>query len=166
MACNNEPAPTEATADTAKETPAAAASVTMPYTPMYTTFTDDVSDNDVLTVLNSYKAWETGDMQALKATYADTTSTTTADGVTVRASADSVINFQKPYRDKISSVKINMTAWKKMHSVDHNEDWVCVWYDEIDTYKNGKVDSASYEDDNMLVNGKIAVYSTHKQVKK
>ncbi len=74
IACNNEAAPAEEPgADTSNvaETPAAPA-VTLPYTPVYeSAWTDDVSDNDLLTVLNSYKHWETGDLAALKSTLAD-----------------------------------------------------------------------------------------------
>jgi hypothetical protein len=45
--------------------------------------------------------------------------------------------------------------------VDKNEDWVNVWYKEVDYFKSGKVDSTGYEDDNLLRDGKIAYISSH-----
>jgi hypothetical protein len=59
-----------------------------------------------------------------------------------------------------------MTAWNKMYSTDKNEGFVVTWYDETDTYKNGKVDSASYQDINMMKDGKIIYYSQYKRPKK
>jgi hypothetical protein len=54
-----------------------------------------------------------------------------------------------------------MYAWTANHSVDRNEDWVNVWYEESDTYKTGLVDSAAFEDDNQLKNGKIVYVASH-----
>ena len=54
-------------------------------------------------------------------------------------------------------------AWTSNHSVDKNEDWVNVWYKEVDTYKSGKVDSLDYEDDSRLKDGKIVWISSHEQ---
>ena len=51
-------------------------------------------------------------------------------------------------RDSLSSVKITMDVWLKNHSLKDSNDYINVWYKEIDTYKSGKVDSANYEDDN------------------
>jgi len=41
------------------------------------------------------------------------------------------------------------------HSVDKNEDWVNIWYKEIDVYKNGRIDSIELQDDNLMKNCKI-----------
>jgi hypothetical protein len=69
----------------------------------------------------------------------------------------------KKYRDSLSKVQLTLYAWTSNHSVDKNEEWVNVWYKEIDTYKTGKVDSVDYEDDNLLKGGKIAWTSSHSQ---
>jgi hypothetical protein len=47
--------------------------------------------------------------------------------------------------------------------VDSNQEWVNDWYKEVDTYKTGKIDSAFYEDDNRLKDGKIVWASSHVQ---
>ncbi|MEO5649139.1 MAG: hypothetical protein ABIR03_04350 [Ginsengibacter sp.] len=69
----------------------------------------------------------------------------------------------KASRDSISSVKITMDVWLKNHSIKDNNDYINVWYKEIDTYKSGGIDSANFEDDNLVKGGIIVWYSSHKQ---
>jgi len=141
--------------------------INLPYEASYTTdFTNNVSDSDLLVVLNSYKAWENGDMNALRATMGDSMYVNGASGFKFAGLTDSLMKEWQLSRDSMSSVKITMDVWIKNHAVKDNADYINVWYKEIDTYKNGKVDSANYEDDNGLRNGKIIWFSQHKQVLK
>lgn len=141
-----------------------ASSIHLPYSANYTTnFTNNVSDSDLLTVLNSYKAWETGDLKALRATMGDSMYVNGADGFHFAGLTDSLMKDWQIMRDSLSSVKITMDVWLKNHAVKDSNNYINVWYKEIDTYKTGKVDSANYEDDNGLKNGKIIWYSSHKQ---
>ena len=142
---------------------AAAATVTLPYTAAYSSNFVPGKQTDVATVLESYKAWETGDMKALKATFSDTTSMTFPDGTTVKLTADSMATMAGKYRDSLSKVVLTFDAWTSNHSVDKNQDWVNVWYKEVDSYKTGKVDSTYYEDDNQVKDGKIVWTSSHSQ---
>jgi hypothetical protein len=164
IACNSGPTPAaDASIDTSKAAAPASAAVTLPYTAEYATLTDDVSDANLLVVLNSYKTWENGDMTGVRSTLADSVYYHSWSGWEFNGTGDSLLTYWKLSRDSLSSVNIKMTAWRKQHSVEKNEDWVSVWYDEVDKYKIGKVDSASYQDDNLVVNGKIKVFSQHKQ---
>lgn len=139
-------------------------SLTLPYTAGYATeFTNDVPDSSLLLVLNSYKAWENGDIKALRSTMGDSMYVNGSDGFKFKGHTDSLMNAWLKARDSLSSVVITMDVWLKNHSVKDNRDYINVWYKEIDTYKSGKVDSANYEDDNGLQNGKIIWYSSHKQ---
>lgn len=143
------------------------ASIQLPYTASYATeFTNNVSDSDLLTVLNSYKAWETGDLKALRSTMGDSMHFNAADGFKFAGLTDSVMRNWQTSRDSLSSVKIIMDVWLKNHSVKDSANYINVWYKEIDTYKTGKVDSANYEDDNGIKNGKIIWYSSHRQTLK
>jgi hypothetical protein len=138
--------------------------IKLPYTATYTTdFTNNVSDSDLLVVLNSYKAWETGDLKALRATMGDSIYVDAADGFRFAGLTDSLMKNWEIMRDSLSSVKIMMDVWLKNHAVKDGQDYINVWYKEIDTYKTGKVDSANYEDDNGIKNGKIIWFSSHKQ---
>jgi hypothetical protein len=89
-----------------------------------------------------------------------------ADGFRFAGLTDSLMKDWKTMRDSLSSVKITMEVWLKNHSEKDSGNFINVWYKEIDTYKTGKVDSANYEDDNGLKNGKIIWYSSHKQLLK
>ena len=159
VACN----PKDETKETAATT-TTGSSVALPYTAGYSTdFNNNVSDSDLLTVLNSYKYWEEGDMKALRTTMGDSMSVNMSDGYHFSGLADSVMGVWSKYRDSLSSVKIDMGVWLKNHSVKDSSNFINVWYKEIDTFKSGKVDSANYEDDNLIKNGKIIWLSSHKQ---
>ena len=98
--------------------------VTMPYTPDYSSSFIAGKQADALTVLNSYKAWETGDMASMADTYADSVSFNFADGSSFIGTRDSAMAMAKKYREDFSSLKIDMDAWMPLHSTDKNQDWV------------------------------------------
>jgi len=142
-------------------------SIELPYEASYTTdFTNDVPDSDLLVVLNSYKAWENGDMAILRATMGDSMYVRGASGFRFAGLTDSLMNDWTLSRDSMSSVKITMNVWTKNHAVKDSSNYVNVWYKEIDTYKTGRVDSANYEDDNGVKDGKVTWFSSHKQILK
>jgi ketosteroid isomerase-like protein len=155
VACNTAPSSEAKTADSASPAKASEPALTMPYT---ASFSSDISigkQSDALTVLNSYKAWETGDMTALANTLSDSVDMNFSDGTKFTGTRDSAVQMAKKYRDDIASIKIDVDVWLPVHSNDKNEDAVLVWYKEIDTYKNGKVDSNHYSEINGLKDGKI-----------
>jgi len=139
----------------------------LPYTPSYSSnWTQDVSDADLKTVLMSYKNWEDGNIAQLSNQMGDTVEVDMSNGDHfVKSNAD-LMKFWGNARDSMTSVKINMAAWNKMYSTDKKDAFVVTWYDETDTYKNGKVDSASYQDINMIKDGKIVYYAQYKRPKK
>lgn len=154
-ACNNEKK------EEPKETTSA---ITMPYTASFSSqFNSNVSDSDVLTVLNSYKYWESGNMDGLAGTLGDSLYFQSWDGMHVSGTRADIIKLWTSHRDSMSKVEISMDVWTKQHSIDRNNDAVLVWYKEIDTYKNGKVDSADYADVNEMKNGKVYWYSQYRQ---
>lgn len=150
--------------DESKPATVTASSVTLPYTAGYSTdFNNNVSDSDLLVVLNSYKYWENADLKALRSTLGDSVAAESPDGNKFSGKADSIMKIWTLYRDSLSSVSIKMDVWLKNHSVKDSANFINVWYKEIDTFKTGKVDSANYEDDNMVKDGKIVWISSHKQ---
>ena len=146
------------------KTSSTASSVKLPYEAMYTTdFTNNVSDSDLLMVMNSYKYWETGDLAALRTTMGDSMSVDGSDGFKFNGLTDSLMKPWQTSRDSMSSIVIKMDVWLKNHSVKDSMDYINVWYKEIDTYKTGRVDSANYSDVNGLKNGKVVWFSSFKQ---
>jgi hypothetical protein len=152
----------------AKTADAKADSVTMPYKASYSSsFTISDNQKNEQAVLQSYKDWEDNKLSNAPAYYADTVSWDSATGIkVVKARRDSLMHFFQKFRDSLSSVKIDIVAVTNLHSTDKNTDWVGVWYKETDTYKTGKVDSAFYQDDNNVVNGKIVYTSSKRQLLK
>lgn len=133
----------------------------LPYTAMYSSQFVPGKQSDLVTVLGSYKDWETNDMKSMRNTFGDSVEFRHSSGLIIKNTGDGFVDQAAKVRDSLSKVEINMYAWLASHSVDKNEDWVNVWYEEIDTYKTGAVDSAAYEDDNQLKNGKIVYVASH-----
>jgi len=154
---------TEPAATAAKDSVTATPSVPLPYTAVYSSTFVPGKPADVLTVLNNYKAWQDNDMAALRATIGDSITMYFPSGLILSLTGDSATKEAKKYRDSLSKVELTFYAWTSNHSVDKNEEWVNVWYKEKDTHKSGKVDSADYEDDNRLKDGKIVWASSHEQ---
>jgi len=138
--------------------------VALPYTAAYSSdWTDEVSDEDLLAVLNSYKNWETGDMTKLAETLADSVTFLAWDGFKFSGTKGELMDRWSKSRDSLSTIEITVDAWRKSHSKDKDANFIGIWYKEITTNKNGKVDSAYYQDDNLVKDGKIVWYSQHKQ---
>lgn len=167
FSCNN--AEVKSATDT-KDTTAAtksAPAVDLPYTADYeSNWSDNVSDADLKMVMNTYKDWADNNMAGLEAALADTVTIDMSNGTRLEKPKADIINIWKNNRDSLSSVKIKMDAWHKMYATDKGDQYVVTWYDETDTYKNGKVDSASYHDINQIKNGKLVWYSQYKRPKK
>ncbi|HEY4966751.1 MAG TPA: hypothetical protein VII28_10145 [Puia sp.] len=160
LACKDSSTP-PAAAPAAGNDSAVAAVITMPYVAAYSSNFVPGKQADVLTVLNNYKAWETNDMKALRATTWDSITIDFPDGSRMSGTSDSLVKMAAKFRDSLSKVVLTFDAWVSNHSVDKNQDWVNVWYKEIDYRKSGKVDSMYYEDDNLLRDGKIVYTSSH-----
>jgi len=154
---------TESTAATPAKDSVTAPAVTLAYTAEYSSSFVPGKPTDVATVLDSYKAWETNDMKAMRATLGDSVMFYFPSGYIFNGTGDSLVKVSAKYRDSLSKVVLTFYAWTSNHSVDKNEDWVNVWYKEVDTYKSGKVDSLDYEDDSRLKDGKIVWISSHEQ---
>ncbi len=163
LSCNNEKEKTAATETATTEKPA----VDLPYKASYSSsFTTDVSDADLKMVLMTYKDWENNNLSSVSAALADTVTVDFSTGDRVKAPRADIIKMFTTYRDSLSSVKVDMQGWQKMYATDKKEGYIVTWYDETDTYKNGKVDSASYHDINQVKDGKIIWYAQYKRPKK
>ena len=154
-------ATTSSTDSTAKST------VDLPYTPTYSSsWSNDVSDADLKMVLTTYKDCADNNMSGLGNSMADTVNLDMSSGDHKKLTRADLTKLWSTYRDSLSSVKIDMAGWNKMYSTDKKEGYIVTWYDETDTYKTGKVDSASYHDINQVKDGKIVWYSQYKRPKK
>ncbi|HXL55976.1 MAG TPA: nuclear transport factor 2 family protein [Chitinophagaceae bacterium] len=158
---------TNKSATTNESGTAASTSDSFPFKASYSSNFTPVKASTIKDVLDWYKAWETGDMNALKNHFADSVTMNFPDGGKFSGTRDSLMYYASRFRDSLSKVEFDFVAWVGNHSVDKNEDWLNVWYKEIDTYKTGKIDSAYYQDDNRLSkDGKVDFIDSHKRVLK
>jgi ketosteroid isomerase-like protein len=164
FACKNNESKTKGMATTTDSTSKTVAD--LPYTAAYSSqWNTDVSDKDLKMVLMSYKDWENNNMQGLGNAMADSVEVDMSGGEHFKKTNADLMKMWAGHRDSLSSVKINMEAWNKMYSTDKKDSYIVTWYEETDTYKNGKVDSASYHDINQVKDGKIIWYSQFKRPK-
>lgn len=164
LSCNTEKEKTATETGTDTSVAVEKSTVDLPYKASYSSsFTTDVSDEDLKLVLTSYKDWSAGNFDGLSNALGDSVEYDANDGSSMHLPKAELIKLWKTYRDSMSSVTIEMHAWQKMYASDKKEGHVVTWYKEIDTYKNGKVDSATYHDINRVKDGKITWYSTMKR---
>jgi hypothetical protein len=158
VACNQKD---NSNTGTVPQDSASAAGAGLPYKAMYSSRFVPGKQSDLINVLDSYKYWEGNNMKSMRNTFGDSVEFHHFSGFIFKNTGDSFVRHTAKVRDSLSKVEITMYAWMANHSVDQNEDWVNVWYEETDTYKSGLVDSAGYEDDNRLKDGKIVYVASH-----
>jgi hypothetical protein len=162
LSCNSEG--TKTASDTMATDSPTKANLNLPFEPLYSgSFTDDVSDADLAMVIGTYKDWQDGNSSGLEAILADSVDYDASNGFSKKLPKADLIGMWKTYRDSLSSVKIDMYAWRKMYAADKKEGHIVTWYKEIDTYKDGRVDSATYHDINGVKDGKMVWYSSMKR---
>ena len=141
-----------------------ASSITLPYTPTYSVDVDqNVSDDDLLVVLNSYKDWETGNMGNLRNAFGDSISFNGWDGTNFNGLTDSLLTKWSASRDSLSEVKIEIHVWMKNHFLKDDHRNITLWYTETDTYKDGNVVKFEMHDINQVKDGKIIWYSQYRR---
>jgi PBP1b-binding outer membrane lipoprotein LpoB len=161
FSCNNSK--TEVASATT-DTTAKMAMTDMPYTVTYSSnFTDNVSDADLKMVLMTYKDWANGNISNLSNSMGDSVYVEFNTGDKFNGTKADLMKIWSKTRDSLSSVTIEMEAWKKMYEPNKKDAAILTWYKEIDTYKTGKVDSGYYHDINGIKNGKISNYSQYKR---
>lgn len=163
LSCNNENSKTDGKTVTAADT-SSGSHLSLPFKALYSSsFSDNVSDADLTMVMGTYKDWQDGNIGGIEAVLADSVDYDASSGVSKTYAKNALAQLWKTYRDSLSSVKIEMYAWRKMYTTDKKEAHVVTWYKEIDTYKDGRIDSAMYHDINGLENGKLSWYSSMKR---
>lgn len=105
-------------------------------------------------VMKSLKAYENGDIDASLTAFADSVELR-FDGYRDKLSKDSLKKMFTKSRGDLSALKVKMGDWESVISKDKKEEYVTLWYKEIQTDKKGKTDSLVIVDDLKIENGKI-----------
>jgi hypothetical protein len=89
-------------------------------------------------ILNLWKDWDDNTFDRHDY-FADTVVMYLPDGTVVHGKAASLEGAKK-YRGTMASCKSMVHGWVPLTSIDQNEDAVCVWGTEVDTFADGKVE--------------------------
>lgn len=92
-------------------------------------------------VLALWKSWEGGDLSTSKDLFADSVEIYLADGSKIAGPRDSVLAGAQQFRSSLSSSVPSVDVIFAARSTDKNEEWALVWGKEVNTSKDGKVDS-------------------------
>jgi hypothetical protein len=132
------------------------------FKPVYSSEFVPGKQNDIAVVLKVFRAWENNDMKVIKDNFTDSVELFFPTGDIFKNTIDSFIKIASAYFiDSLNKKEIIFYSWIADHSVEKNEDWVRIWYKEIDSYKNGQIDSIELQDDNLMKNGKIEKVYSH-----
>ncbi len=138
-ACNSqEPVKTDTMTSTADPT---MKEITSPYVLGYSSKFVIDEPNNAETVMTLWKDWDNGDLSAHKDLFADSVEMHFADGSMMHASRDSVVAAAQGFRNTFTSATSSVNAVMAAKSTDKDENWAIIWGKEVNTDKNGKVDS-------------------------
>lgn len=156
----------KATVETVTEIPAEKPAVTFPYAASYSS---DFSIGDpALTkkVLDMYKALESRQYDTLGTYYADTVNWRNFAEDDLILSRDKLIGKIRAFREQFRELKETPIAFTAIHSNDRNDDWVITWIKEKVTYRNGKQDSATYQECWRFRDGKVYMHDSYAKYKR
>ena len=155
--CNSKSdAPASGTADSTKTAAAGTEELNYPY--KLSKPYQDWQPGDkkhAVTAMGSLKGFETNDMAACMAGFADSIDVR-LDGLQQKFSKDSLTKFFTAERSRYANMRIDMGDWESVVSKDGKTEYVTMWYKQVWTDKAGKTDSLAVVDDCKMVNGKIA----------
>jgi hypothetical protein len=136
-ACNNGDQETKIASASASEP----AKVDLPYEIGYSSQFEIADAAKSKIILDIWKDFDQGTLEHCKNMFADSVTINLAGGQNSHASRDSIIAMVQNYRNTMAAVTSKVDAVLSTRSTDKNQNWVCVWGSELDTYKDGKMDS-------------------------
>lgn len=157
ISCNNDDKKEEKPADAAKSADVKTPALEYPYTldKPYSNWQPGDQQHAV-NALKALKAFETGDIAGCVTYFGDSVELR-FDNYEDKLSNDSLKKSFTAQRAGFSGIVIKMGDWESVISADKKEEWVTMWYKQIETTKTGKTDSMAVVDDCKIMNGKIVV---------
>lgn len=157
LKCNNTQPNTDVkSADTTTTAVTSSEKIDYAYLPLNhePDFWEKGDQKNIAIVLNSLKGFETKNVEQALAPFADTVNWQVG-GVDAKLSKDSLRSMFTNDLKNLASVKIIMNDYESVISKDKKQEYVSLWYKQINTDMKGKVDSMICMDDAKMVNGKI-----------
>ncbi len=126
---------------TAKDSVVAMKPIQSPYAIGYSSSFAIDEPKNAETLLALWKTYDNGDLNAGKGMIADSIEMYMADGMSMHATRDSATAIVQKFRSSLKAAVSHVDAVMALKSTDKNEHWACIWGTEIDTHKDGKIDS-------------------------
>jgi hypothetical protein len=148
VSCNsNQPTPAAEPAKPATDSAVAVApTINSPYEIGYSSKFIMGNPKNAESILTLWKDYDNGNLSAHKEILADTFAAYLGGGAQLRAARDSAIGIIQKHRDALKAAVDRVDAVMAVRSTDKNEDWVLIWGTEIDTHKDGKMDSVNLQE--------------------
>jgi hypothetical protein len=113
-------------------------------------------------VLQVWKMFETANIQAMKAYFADSVKYDDAQGMHFYGPADKLLAYAKSDIDGLDSMRFDIFAWESAHVNDKNEDWVNIWSRERRYGKNGgKADTVLMQENWKIKEGRVTEFNQY-----
>jgi hypothetical protein len=159
-ACNSKP---DGAADPGAATRPVQDTLTYPYKAIYSSdITSPGNPVYAQKVLQVWKNFEMGNIQAMKPYFADTVTYDDASGMRFRGSVDKLLAFAAEDIQNLDSMRFDLFEWRSSHTNDKNEDWVNIWSAERRYPKNGKADTILMQENWKIQNGRVVYFNQFK----
>jgi len=143
FACNAEE---KKGADTKGGVAGSSAADSLLYKPTYSSAFEMGDAKNVASLMNVWKAWDDGNLQAGRKYFADSMRFYLRDGSKSDGPTDSTLAGGQMYRNIFTSVKSTVHVVFPLKSTDKKDNWVCIWGTEVTTDKQGKIDSVGIQE--------------------
>ena len=133
--------------------------------PFTATYSSDITipsnPGIALKVLQVWKSFETGQIQAMKPFFADTVIYEDASGMRFHGPTDNLLAYAKKDIEGLDSMRFDISVWQSAHVNDKNEDWVSIWSTERRYPKNGKPDTVLMQENWQVKDGKVVLFNQY-----
>jgi hypothetical protein len=170
-ACNNattSTSSTDTTANTATVTTDQSQNVSYAYPVEYSSDFIIGDPKYAQTVLELWKDYDDNAFDRHADAFADSVTMDLSDGTGfMNSPKDSVLKSVKAYRSSLKNAVSSVEVVTALKPKGKDETWVCVWGREVDTHKDGKMDSVYYNENWMFnKDGKVAYMSQYQATPK
>lgn len=112
-------------------------------------------------VLRVWKAFEQGQILAMKPYFADTVIYEDASGMRFHGPVDQLLAFAQKDIAGLDSMRFDISQWQSSHINDRNEDWVNIWSSERRYARNGKADTVLMQENWKVKDGRIVYFNQY-----
>ncbi len=124
--------------------------ITVPFNPVY-----------AQKVLQVWKMFETGAVDAMKPYFADSVIYDDARGMRFQGPTAKLLDYAKKDIEGLDSMRFDISAWQSSHSNDKNEDWVNIWSTERRYPRKGVPDTVLMQENWKLKDGRVVYFNQY-----